>query len=115
MKNIGTIDTALGKAAVMLGQYWDGNPAIKLVLETGEPLATLSVNLPDQLDTLGPGEFFVKNYSENVRVAGEAAKATHIFEPVSGKTGVAGHVSDLPVWRLKGWPFEDEIQVEVTV
>jgi hypothetical protein len=33
--------------------------------EVAEPVATLSVNLPDKTQTLSPGEFFCKDWSEN--------------------------------------------------
>lgn len=48
------------------GRYYTGGVALQLVeRSTGEPWATATVNLPDEADRLGPGEVFIKDYSEN--------------------------------------------------
>ena len=76
--------------------YENHRLAILVVSSDGEPLATLTVNLPNH--RLEPGEFFVKNYSENIGIA-EAAMASGLFE-ATGKEVPHGWVN-IPVWRFK--------------
>jgi len=49
---------------LILASYTDGNPALIMnEVETEDPFATLSVNIPDV--PLEEGYFIIKNYSEN--------------------------------------------------
>lgn len=58
------------------GRYADGNTAIRAVIaDTGEPFATLSINIGEPL---GDGEFYLKDYSENTELADVFARVGYI-------------------------------------
>lgn len=109
MKQIGKFNSKdWGAVLVLAGNYIgpDGPLAIQLVLEDGEPLATLSVNMyaPEcsrDSRNLPPDCFYVKAWSENARIAVDAM-ASGLFKvrddlPVA----LSGFVS-APVWQLIG-------------
>jgi hypothetical protein len=76
--------------------YYNGNRAFWFEdAETGEPFLTLSVNIDH---VLGPGEFTVKDWSENAPYVA-AVLAAGWFED-TGRTIGTGFVS-APVWRVK--------------
>lgn len=69
-----TLDTPFGGSAparLVFSRYANGAPALLAVSDDGigEPLATLSVNLPERTATLSPGQFFCKDWSENEGMA----------------------------------------------
>lgn len=108
MKQAPRVATPWGEARVIKAKYAEsGALAIQLFLvETDEPLARLSVNLPDS-PNLPPGCFFAKTYAENTPIA-EACLASGWFEiEYAIRPQASGFVS-CPVWRIrptKGEPF----------
>lgn len=79
--------------------YRDGNLAVQLVsVEDGEDIATLSVNMPDYVHHLGPGEFFPKTYSENERLAQDALASGAFID--TGKR-INTPIGRLPIWRCR--------------
>lgn len=69
-----TLDTPFGGSAparLLFSRYTNGAPALLAISDDGigEPLATLSVNLPDRMSSLSPGQFFCKDWSENEGMA----------------------------------------------
>jgi len=93
------IQTRFGEAVVTLGRYGNGALAVELVAEDGEPIAKLSVNLPQFADELGEGEFFAKIWSDNEAIAA-AALASGFFED-TGRRVPTGFV-EAQVWRFVG-------------
>ena len=88
--------TPYGEASVERGEYGNGRLAIQLVdAETEEPIANLTVNLPDE--ELAEGEFFVKTWSENQPIAA-AALASGLFQD-TGRRVPTGFV-EAQVWRF---------------
>jgi hypothetical protein len=82
-------------ADLVLGRYASGDRIAVMMVEAGEPIATLSVNVPAV--RLGDNEFVVKGYSENNGLD-EAAFATGLFER-TGRTVMVGF-AECEVWRL---------------
>lgn len=80
---------------VKIKEYENGRKAVLIESAERFPLATLSVNLPNE--KLGDGEFFVKTWSENEAIAA-AAKASGLFFD-TGRTVQTGFVT-APVWRF---------------
>lgn len=79
-------------------QYGNGRTALQLVdAEDGEPVATATVNLPDE--TLGENEVFIKDYAENEGML-KTLQDAGIVEP-TGKVVASGFVA-IPVCRLTG-------------
>ena len=76
--------------------YKGGRKAIYL-MSGGMLFATLTVNLPDQ--PLEDGEFFVKDWSENMELTPWILENTELFED----TGVAVDTGFVraPIWRFK--------------
>lgn len=69
-----TLDTPFGgkaPARLLFTRYTNGAPALLAISDDGigEPLATISVNLPERSATLTPGQFFCKDWSENEGMA----------------------------------------------
>lgn len=100
MKTIGRVvlppHRGLGAGAdLVLGRYASGDRIAVMMVESGKPIATLSVNVPAV--RLGGSEFVVKGYSENVGLD-EAAFATGLFER-TGRTVMVGF-AECEVWRL---------------
>jgi hypothetical protein len=52
-----------------------GKLAVELVGENGEPIAMLSVNIPESSHMLGENEFFAKTWSENEEIAEDALQS----------------------------------------
>jgi hypothetical protein len=92
------INTRYGEAIIDIAAYDNGAPAVRLTnAETGEPIATLSINLPEAAHQLGPDEFFAKTWTENKAVAA-AALSSGLFED-TGKRIPTGFV-EAQVWRF---------------
>lgn len=70
--------------------------AVELFDNQGEPIAVLSVNLPEESYLLGPNEFFVKTWSENEEIARDAL-ASGLFH-ATGRT--SGHGLSAPIWTF---------------
>jgi len=72
------------------GVYGNGRPAIQLIVKsTGEPMATATVNLPQE--ELLSGQVIIKNYSENEGVYEAMVKAGVISESFrESNTGPSG-------------------------
>ena len=89
---------SFGTLHVITGAYrHDGRLAVELVHEDGEPVATLSVNMPESAHLLGEGEFFAKTWSENEEIA-EDALASGIFRD-TGRT--SGDLVNASIWTFK--------------
>lgn len=108
MKHIGEFRSLRwGRVNVLRATYGaaDGPTAILLQLETGEPLATLSVNMykpqcsRDSQD-LPKDCFYVKNWSENDAIAAEALESGLFIERPDMPRAESGYVS-APVWQLR--------------
>ena len=54
---------SLKYAKILHKKYTNGRTALKAFGQEGEPLATLTVNIPGV--SLNPGEVIIKDYSEN--------------------------------------------------
>jgi len=94
-----SITTPYGEASVEFGEYGNGGLAVSLIaVADGQPIAKLSVNLPEAADQLGEGEFFAKTWSENAPIVGPAL-ASGLFED-TGRRVATGFV-EAQVWRLK--------------
>ena len=90
-RNYGSVTVV--KSAYSIG----GKVAVELIADTGEPIAVLSVNIPESAHLLGSGEFFVKTWSENEELA-EDALASGIFR-ATGRTSKT--VLNAPIWASK--------------
>jgi hypothetical protein len=65
-----------GIAQVITSSYQNGGKlAVELVDQNGEPIAMLSVNIPESSHMLGENEFFAKTWSENEEIAEEALQS----------------------------------------
>ena len=114
-----TFNTQFGMVEISENRYSNNNAlAIQLFsVETGEPIAKLSVNL-EESEELAADEFYVKDYSENELIIGDAM-ASGWFEHVPEKYAVAGH-DVVACWRLRkeqGLPIiyeEDDLPQPVT-
>ena len=73
-----------------------GRLAVELVHEDGEPVATLSVNMPECAHLLGQHEFFAKTWSENEEIV-EDALASGIFRD-TGRT--SGEIVNARIWTF---------------
>jgi len=75
---------------IEFGKYYNGRTAIELIeAETGEPIMTATVNIPDV--ELTNREIIIKNYSENEGVLGFLME-NNIVGPVKREVGI-GFVS----------------------
>ena len=76
------------EGSLEFGRYQNGNLAVQLILDDGEPYATLSVNVDLMLND---NEFVAKTYSENVGLVEQFVEKGH-FIPVSrdAQVGFAG-------------------------
>jgi hypothetical protein len=96
---------AFGKTrqgTITTGRYADnGRLAVSVLLDTGEPWATLSVNVPmfgTKIHRLEPDEFVAKTYSENEGLCeqfeekGLIRKTEHTVE--------VGHAGPQPIYQL---------------
>lgn len=94
---------------VKIGRYQsNGRMSVELVAKDGSPYAHLSVNLPNE--PLEQGEFFMKDYAENVSLA-EAAKKSGLFTPI-GRTAQAGYVT-VSAWRFANAATDPSRQFDV--
>lgn len=107
MKQIGTFQSQRwGTVYVLRATYGtqDGPLAIVVHLESGEPLATLSVNMytpqrsHDSTD-LPPDCFYVKTWSENEELAAEVLASGLFKERTDLPHAESGFVS-APVWQV---------------
>lgn len=77
-------------------RYQNGRPALQLVdAYGGAPVATATVNLPDEV--LEPGEVAIKDYSENEGMLAVLVKAGIVGAPV--RTVTSGWVT-VPICPL---------------
>lgn len=77
----------------------EGPRAIILSLEDGEPLAKLSVNVPES--ALLPDDcFYVKTWGENEELAKDAADSGLFIERMDLPRAVCGYAS-AKVWQIK--------------
>lgn len=76
--------------------YHSGEPAIIITDVKGQRYCTLSVHIPEVKKE--PGEFCVKNWSENEAIANHLAKSG-LFEETG--RGVATGFVTAPIWRVK--------------
>ena len=83
------------------GEYSNGRTAIQLVSndEYNEPIATATVNLPDQavMQSTGNKNVFIKNYSENEGMLNCLVDAGIVSTPIAIVT--SGFV-DVPLCKL---------------
>ncbi len=98
---LGNVATPYGIVQVLQVTYCNCATAVQLEGPDGEPIGTLSVNVPESADPLAENEFLAKTYSENERVV-QPALDSGIFED-TGRTVRAGYLS-LPVWRVRKVP-----------
>jgi hypothetical protein len=85
------------KLSVLTGRYKFGDGlVVDLLEETGEPYATVSVNIEGV--RLADGEFVFKTYSENDGLL-EAMLAAGIVE-TTGRFVAVGMAGDQPICRL---------------
>lgn len=89
--------TSYGVAKVNKTTYTDGNLAILLTDDMGEPLAKLSVNLPEHSEFLKENQFFAKTYAENEEIAKDALNSGFFRE--LDKAIMSGWVN-FPVWEV---------------
>ena len=68
-----------GKAIATKSTYTDGNLALFINSNQGEPLATISINYPDGAFHLKENEIFVKNFGANKEMYKELIKAEIIY------------------------------------
>ena len=85
------------KCQLDLTKYTDGNPAI-MVYEGGEPFGKLTINVPEYAHALGPHEFFVKDWSENVPIC-RACVESGLFIETTREHRVSRFCT-AKVWRL---------------
>lgn len=95
---IGQVSTTYGLADVVLGRYANAALAVQLIATDGEPTGVLSLNIPEEAESLNPGEFFAKTYGENESIAKQAMESG-LFED-TGRTVRCGYLV-LPVWRIR--------------
>lgn len=96
MKQIGTMNfSEYPNSRIVEGNYQNGQTAIVLWTEDGEPLATLSVCMVDE--TCEEDEFFVKTWAENERIANEL-RSHPLFED-TGRRVRTGFVT-AEVWKM---------------
>jgi hypothetical protein len=86
-----------GTARVVTGTYRNGGLAVEIVDDSGEPIATLSVNMPERAHLLGENEFFAKTWSENREIAEEALASGHFLD--TGRT--SGDVVNASIWTFR--------------
>lgn len=93
-----------GRVEVHTVAYHDGNLGVQLCLPDGEPLARLSVNLPESGD-LPPNCFYVKNWSENERIALEAHESGLFRQRPDIPPASSGYVM-ADAWEILGEDFD---------
>ena len=86
-----------GNAYVKTSEYQDGNLAVVLVDDFGQPLGKLSVNLPDNAHLLGKNQFFAKTYNENEIIAKDALESGFFKQT---KTIVKSGFVECPIWEI---------------
>jgi hypothetical protein len=87
-----------GTANVVTNTYQHGGKlSVELVADSGEPIAMLSVNMPECSHLLSDGEFFAKTWSENALIADDAL-ASGIFRDTGRRSGV---IVNAPIWTFK--------------
>lgn len=94
---LGDVATPYGLVHAMQGTYGNGATAIQLQGPDGEPIGTLSVNVPESAGPLAENEFLAKTYSENERFV-QPAIDSGLFAD-TGRVVRAGYLS-FPVWRV---------------
>ncbi len=100
-RRLGNLATPDGLVQAVLCTYDNGATAIRLQSPDGEPVGTLSVNVPESADQLADDEFFAKTYGENADFA-QPALDSGLFED-TGRVVRAGYLC-FPVWRVGKTP-----------
>lgn len=77
-------------------EYTEGNIAVCLETASGEPFATLSVNIEGV--QLGPNEFVAKTYSENIGLNEQLIAAGYFRD--TGRTVVVGFAGFQPILEV---------------
>lgn len=80
------------KAHVVFGRYGNGDPAIELISEIGEPLTTATVNLEEYGIHPEPGNIIIKTAAENSGVLEALQSAGYVGEAVRSYS--YGYVKD---------------------
>ena len=78
-------------------RYQNGNLAVQLNLDDGEPYATLSVNVEGI--TLADNEFVAKTYSENEGLVEQFVEKGH-FIPVVSRDAQVGFAGSQPIMSV---------------
>jgi hypothetical protein len=81
MKKSKTVKFLGEECSIEVAKYGNGRTAILLQCQNGEPMATATINLPDE--SLKKGEAFIKDYSENEGML-EALREAGIVTEVLG-------------------------------
>lgn len=86
-----------GKAILTLNRYADGGQvAIELISPEHEPIARLTVNMPEV--KLEPREIIVKGWGENEQIIEDCRASGYFFD--TGKRIKTGFVT-AEVWKIK--------------
>jgi hypothetical protein len=93
-----------GLVSVIEGKYENGLIALLIQDVYGEPIAKLTVNIPNHVEShiksmIENDEFFVKTWSENEQIAKDAL-ASGLFEDTGLWVPVSEYVS-AQIWRMK--------------
>lgn len=91
--------TWLGWAYIQETKYANGALAIQLRARDGEPLATLSVNMPGKSEKLPPDCFYAKDWSENEEIAMDAMESG-LFRLRRDLPSAASDFVVADVWQL---------------
>jgi hypothetical protein len=87
-----------GTANVVTNRYQHGGKlSVEIVADNGEPIAMLSVNMPECSHLLSDGEFFAKTWSENAFIA-EDALASGIFRDTGRRSD---NTVNAQIWTFK--------------
>lgn len=83
-----------GKLVIQLAKYGNERLAVRLaVLDTGEPYATLSVNLPNRPEP-AKGQFYAKFWGDNEYLIGPVMQSGHFKLVAKGEDYVLLQVSE---------------------
>jgi hypothetical protein len=81
-----------GTFRLVVKEYQNGNTWVGIT-EDGAPYATVSVNLPES-DLLPPGEFYMKEWSENAPIT-EILKKLELVQGTNRVPAESGFVTDI--------------------
>jgi hypothetical protein len=87
------------KCTISFAKYSNDRIAIQLFdVEDGQPIATASVNLPDE--PMAADEVAIKDYSENEGMFNVLRQADVISDPV--RFASSGFITHIPICKLLG-------------